>query len=298
MSIVHSSHFVVREYECDAYGHLNQANYARYMQESALAASAAVGYSRARYEALNRLWLARRTEIEYLQPLYYDDTVTIKTWVADFRQVRSLRRYEFFREGVLVARAATDWVYLVRDSGMLISPSEELIAAYNGDDTLISLPRETFPAPPPAPVGAFTLRKRVEWRDIDSLHHLNNAAYFNYLEDCAREVSRQLGWPSNRLLAAKIAMVIRRQLIDYKLPVPLDDEVDISTWLYDVRRFSAMRYYKLTRVSDGAMIAQAQAQWVSVNTETGKPIRVPEQMLADFAPNIVSEKTSADSPAY
>jgi acyl-CoA thioester hydrolase len=93
-------------------------------------------------------------------------------------------------------------------------------------------------------------------------------------------------------------MVIRRQVIDYKLPVPLDDEVDISTWLYEARRFSAMRYYRLSRVSDGAMIAQAQAQWVSVSTETGKPIRVPEQMLADFAPNIVSETSAADSPAF
>ena len=115
MSIVHSSHYVVREYECDAHGHLNQANYIRYMQEAALDASAAVGYPKARYETMNRLWLARHTRIEYLLPLFYGEPVTVKTWVADFRQVRSLRRYEFYRETDLVARAATDWVYLERD---------------------------------------------------------------------------------------------------------------------------------------------------------------------------------------
>ena len=46
---VHTATFRVRHYECDAYGHLNNANYARYMQEAAFDASAAVGYGKDRY---------------------------------------------------------------------------------------------------------------------------------------------------------------------------------------------------------------------------------------------------------
>ena len=45
----------------DSYGHLNNANYIHYMEEAAFQASTAVGYSKARYEAMGTLWLARET---------------------------------------------------------------------------------------------------------------------------------------------------------------------------------------------------------------------------------------------
>src|SRR5687768_16862418 len=98
MPLTSISTFQVRHYECDANGHLHPANYLRYMQESAFAATAAAGYSKERYEAMGYIWLARETEIEYLQPVIYGDTVEIKTWVADFRQVRSIRRYEWRKQ--------------------------------------------------------------------------------------------------------------------------------------------------------------------------------------------------------
>jgi len=44
MPLIHERAFRVRHYECDAYGHVNHANYLRYMQEAALDASAAAGY--------------------------------------------------------------------------------------------------------------------------------------------------------------------------------------------------------------------------------------------------------------
>ena len=50
MQHIHERTFRVRYYECDAYGHVNHANYLRYMQETAFDASAAVGYEIARYE--------------------------------------------------------------------------------------------------------------------------------------------------------------------------------------------------------------------------------------------------------
>src|SRR5574338_516697 len=111
--------FRVRQYECDAYGHVNHANYLRYMQEAAIDASAAVGYDEARYNAIGHVWFIRETEIEYLRPLLYGDTVVITTWVGDFRRVRSRRFYEFHHavSGELMARASTDWVYLEPDTG-------------------------------------------------------------------------------------------------------------------------------------------------------------------------------------
>ena len=79
MPRVHERAFRVRHYECDAYGHVNHVNYLRYMQEAAMDASAAAGYGVARYEELGRLWFVRETDISYLHPLRYGDTVIVKT---------------------------------------------------------------------------------------------------------------------------------------------------------------------------------------------------------------------------
>lgn len=114
MPLTHVRTFRVRHHECDAYGHVNHANYLRYMQEAAFDATAAAGYDLAHYEAMGCHWLARETDIEYLRPLHYGDSVLVKTWVADFRRVRSLRAYEFrlAESGELAARAHTEWVFL------------------------------------------------------------------------------------------------------------------------------------------------------------------------------------------
>ncbi|MBZ0277150.1 MAG: thioesterase family protein, partial [Anaerolineae bacterium] len=78
--LTHTTTFHVRHYECDAYGHLNNANYIRYMEEAAFEASAAAGYPKARYEGMGFIWLARETEIEYLNAVHYGDRVEVKTW--------------------------------------------------------------------------------------------------------------------------------------------------------------------------------------------------------------------------
>src|SRR5690349_3813045 len=111
MPITHERTFRIRHYECDAYGHVNNTHYLRYMQEAALDASAAAGYDLARYAALGHHWLVRETEIEYLTPLHYGDSVRVSTWVEDFRRARSRRAYALHRaaDGVPVANGATEW---------------------------------------------------------------------------------------------------------------------------------------------------------------------------------------------
>jgi acyl-CoA thioesterase FadM len=64
------------------------------MQETAFDASAVAGYDLDRYRELQGAWLVRETDITYLRPLAYDDRGIVKTWVLDFRRVRSRRAYE------------------------------------------------------------------------------------------------------------------------------------------------------------------------------------------------------------
>jgi acyl-CoA thioester hydrolase len=130
MPYIHTRTFRVRHYECDAHGRLQPAAYLGYMQEAAFDGSAAVGYSEARYREIGYYWLAYETDIEWFQSLGYGDSVEIKTWVMDFRRVRSLRAYEFYHAGEKIAQATTDWVLLDTRTLMPAAIPQEIITAY------------------------------------------------------------------------------------------------------------------------------------------------------------------------
>ncbi|HOU39773.1 MAG TPA: thioesterase family protein [Promineifilum sp.] len=280
--------FRVRHYECDAYGHVNHANYLRYMQEAAFDASAAAGYDIARYEADGRQWLVRETDITYLRPLVYGDTVIVRTWVADFRRVRSRRAYALRLAGSdePMATATTEWVLL--DSATLrpatIPP--EMIAAFHHPGVAAGERREPFPEAPSEPAGVFRTRRRVEWRDIDPAGHVNNANYLAYIEECNVGVAAAHGWPMARMMAANLGIVARRYRIEYRQPALMDDELEVTTYISDVKRATAVRHNTIRRVADGALLARAHALWVFVDLATGRPRRIPADFMADFRPNV------------
>jgi acyl-CoA thioester hydrolase len=288
MPRTHVRTFRVRYYECDAYGHVNHAQYLRYMQEAAFDASAAAGYDVARYQAMERTWLIRETEIEYLRPLRYGDTVHVKTWVEDFRRIRSRRAYEFLRgeSGSLAARASTDWVFLNTATGHPAAIPRELVSAFCPEGAPDPAPRPGIPRPPPPPPEVFRVRREVEWRDIDPMRHVNNAVYLTYLEDCGVQVAGAHGWSLQRTEAEGLAIVARRHRIEYRQPAALGDELELATWITEVRRATILRHFAISRIEDGALVAQANTRWVWVDLETQRPVRAPASFLDDFAANM------------
>jgi len=282
--------FRVRYDECDAYGHVNHANYLRYMQETAFDASAVVGYDFATYRDMNRFWFVRETEISFLRPLAYGDTVTVKTWVADFRRVRSRRMYELCLKGSgeTVATASTDWVFLNSTDLRPATIPPQMVGAFipEGQSSTRSK-REPFPKQPAPPPGVYRSRRRVKWRDIDGAHHVNNAVYLTYLEDCAIEFVRSEGWSVERMMRAGFGIIARSFRIEYKQPALIDDELEIATWVSDVKRVTAVRHYTIRRAADEKLLVRARALWVWVDLATGRPIRIPVDFLADLSANIV-----------
>ncbi len=294
MPATHYETFRVRYYECDAYGHLNNTNYLRWMQEAAFAASSAVGYDFARYNDLGHLWLVRETDIEYLAPLTYGDEVQVKTYVMDIRRFMSRRAYEFTltragsRTGQLVARASTDWAYLNSETLRPAAIPEAMQRAFFPEGVPAEgARRERFPAPPPPPAGVFSISKRVEWRDIDTLWHVNNAMYLAYFEDAAIQVCDAHGWSMQRMSAEGFGILARRHRVDYRQPAQIGDELEVSTWFSDAHRSTAIRHYAIRRVSDGEVLVRSRSLYVWVDLKTGRPIRIPGRFLADFADNQV-----------
>jgi acyl-CoA thioester hydrolase len=288
----HTSTFQVRYDECDIYGHVNHANYLRYMQTAAINAAVAVGFDASRYEALGQLWLVRESDVTYLAPLLFGDHVEVETWVMDFRRVRSRRAYVLRRkrDGETIAQAQTDWVYVDRETLRPVSIPQAQKEAFLPSGPPADAPsREPFPEAPPAPSGKFTITRRVQWSDVDPTGHVNNAVYLSYFEDCAVRDAESRGWPVDRMLnEGHFAIVARRYRIEYRQAALPGDELEISTWISDVKRATAVRHYTMHRRGGGPLLARAWALWVWVDPQTGRPQRVHPRFVEDFAANIVA----------
>jgi acyl-CoA thioester hydrolase len=293
MPLTHTRTFRVRHYECDGYGHVNNAVYLRYMQEAAFDASAAAGYGPARYAELNRIWMPHQTDIEYLRPLKYGENVEVTTWVLDFRRVRSRRVYELRKAGTdeMVAQAFTDWAFLNATTRRPTAIPPELIGAFLPEGAPPDAsPREPFPSAPPPPPGVYTMRRKVEWRDIDPAGHVNNANYIVFIGECAMEAAAHYGWPIQRAWTEGFGILARRHQIEYRLQAYYGEELEIAAWLSNVKRVQATRHFTITRVSDGELVARVRSLYVWVSRETLQPIRIPAWFTTDFGPNIVTAK--------
>lgn len=288
-AIEHQQQFRVRLYECDAYGHVNNAVYLRYMEEAALGASAAVGYPWTRYAEMERTWFTRDTTVSYYYPITFGDTIEVRTWLTDLRRVRSLRAYEMVLvdTGELVAKGTTDWTYIDTKTALPVRVPDEVVRAYHPDDPPPKLDRQPFPQPPVEPDGsAYTVKRRVEWRDLDSLRHVNNAIYLTYMEDAAMQAVAAHGWPVYRMRELDQGPVATETRIQYLGTADLDDDIAVTTYLYNVRKVSGVRYYTVTRQADGEMLAQAYTKWAWVDLQSGRPCPIPQQVRADLDPHI------------
>jgi acyl-CoA thioester hydrolase len=269
MSVVHHETFRVRYYECDAYGHLTPINYLRWMQEAAFGASMAVGYDFARYSELRHLWLVRETEIEYIVPLDYGTDVTVRTWVADFRRAHSRRRYEFMnaKTGEVAARASTDWVYINTQTLRPVTVPQEMQSAFCPDGPPeADTPWRRFPQAPSPPPDVFTTRIQVEWRDIDTMWHVNNAVYLRYIEGADARSREARCWPNQSGVEDKFDMAMQAYRIEYRQPAQMGDELDIASWFSEDQEAPMLRHYTIRRANDQALIARARTNWMRAET--------------------------------
>jgi acyl-CoA thioester hydrolase len=277
--------FPIRYYECDPYGHVGSANYLRFATQAATEASADAGYDRAEYDALGTLWLIREAGLDYLRPVSYGETLMVKTWVSDFRRVRSRREYEMTVAGTgeLAVRAYSDWIYLSVESGQPARIPETLLSAFLPESapTAEAPKREPFPKPLIPPLGAFTARRRVLWQHLDMEGHMNSAWYLNLLEEVVMDAMEHARWPMQRAQEAGFRYAARKHRLEYLRPALLGDELRITTYLGEIGDDHVVRHCQVNLAS-GELIARAQSVWAFVDLDSGEPLPVPQEWLLDL----------------
>lgn len=108
----------------DGNGHVNNVAYVQWMQEAAIQHFDALGGTPLMARA-GATWVVRSHRIDYFSPAFAGEQIEVRTWIANARRVRSLRRYEFVRpsDDKVLVRGESEWVFVdVRDGKPIAIP--------------------------------------------------------------------------------------------------------------------------------------------------------------------------------
>ena len=98
--------------DIDELGHVGNLVYLRWVLDVAMAHSRSHGLDFADYKALGLVFVVRRHEIDYVLPVTEGQALVATTWVDDWKAAWCIRKTELTRDGVVVMRAATQWVMM------------------------------------------------------------------------------------------------------------------------------------------------------------------------------------------
>lgn len=130
----------------------------------------------------------------------------------------------------------------------------------------------------------YVLELEVRADEIDEFKHVNNAVYVQWMEDCAWQHSASLGLDFASYQALDRGMAVLRHEIDYLAPAFAGEQLQLATWLVQPKqRLKMDRLFQLVRPADGAVLLRARTTFVCLELSSGRPKRMPEQILQGYA---------------
>lgn len=150
--------------------------------------------------------------------------------------------------------------------------------------------------------GAFATYIRVRFHEVDSLGHVNNAAYLNYLEQAAIDHAAFLGLTMARSRELGGVFVAHRHEMLFLRPAVVGDLLRVVTWLGEARGARIERHYRIFRETaelqelpvagrlllageggdDSEALVQATTEWVFAS-EVGQVRRIPKEIVELFS---------------
>lgn len=140
----------------------------------------------------------------------------------------------------------------------------------------------------------FVLPFTVQPEHIDSLNHVNNAAYVLWCQEAGWRHSQALGLGIEDYRALDTAMAIRHAEYDYIGAAYLDEHLMMGTWLTHCdgklqleRRFQLVRSGQ-NESNQPKTILRGRWQLVSIGMTSGKARRMPEPFRRIYGDAVVT----------
>ena len=282
VSPVYTAQVTVRHDELDRFGRVHPAVYLRYLAHTAVEASTAAGYAAAWYAAAGAMWLVRRSTFDLADPARAEERLAIRTWVEDFRRVRSHRRYAVHGgDGRLCVDALTDWVYVDAASGRPRRVPADLEAAF-GVVVGSGRERESWDAPPP-PAAPALGSHRVRACEVDTIGHVNNAVYLDLATQATLDVLEDAGWPLERMIDGGAVPVLRHADLEYLESARYGDRLEITTW-FGAAEDRLQAHQRIVRQGGERPLVRVATRWQWTDPMGEAPAEPPGELLSALRP--------------
>ncbi len=130
---------------------------------------------------------------------------------------------------------------------------------------------------PMQPIHTSTFKLRVRYGETDKMGYCYYGNYAQYFEVGRVEALRELGLSYKSLEDRGIGLPVRNYSVEFKSPARYDDEIQIITKVYPLDGLSLPFEYE-TLDLEGKVLNTASTELVFMNLQTGRPMRVPEDV--------------------
>ncbi len=182
MSMYYEGSWRVEARDIDLFDQCRPSAVLNYLQEAATQASAQLNASR--YDILehyNSVWMLVRMRYRLDRPLYWDETLTIRTWNRPGRGVSIYRDFDLYRDGEPVGEAVSTWVIARVDDRKLLRPGElPQLQGKDGGELCRSTQLHRIAMPADMPPGE---ARALHYSDADPNGHVNNVRYADFACD-------------------------------------------------------------------------------------------------------------------
>lgn len=115
---------IVRHYECDAYGHVNNANYLNYLEHARGEFLKSIGFDYKGFMADGYGIYIVRVNITYKSPAFPDDKLEIFTSSGERKRATGTFIQKVMNNGTLICEAEVTWASIGKDGRMSPIPEK------------------------------------------------------------------------------------------------------------------------------------------------------------------------------
>lgn len=127
----------------------------------------------------------------------------------------------------------------------------------------------------------YTFESRIRYSETDSEGKLTMASLLNYFQDSSTFHSEDLNLGVEYFKEKHLVWVLSSWQIVVERYPQLCEYVTVGTQPYDMKGFLGYRNFAMM-TKDGEYLAKANSIWSLLNTDTGRPVQVSEEMALRY----------------
>lgn len=127
----------------------------------------------------------------------------------------------------------------------------------------------------------YQMDARVRYSEVDEERKLKLVSILDYFQDCGTFHSESVGGGIEELKRQQSAWLLASWQIVVEEYPKLGEKITVSTLPYEFKGLYGLRNF-LLKNEEGRVLVYANSNWIFVDTDTGRPKRIPQEVAKAY----------------